>query len=135
MAIDDTDNCRPPRKGFVEFAKACVSQGILLVTSSDENVDVVKIELESSGEHSGQETVPLEIFSEFFKMERDVPKDFRPILEYFNIEPGELCVFGDRMDFDIEPASKLGCKAMLVPAYKRGDTFDWCLVDVDAIQK
>ena len=133
LASSDPENCMSPRKGFVEFARTCVSKGIQLVTSSDENVDVMKIELKCSGEHSGQETVPLELFSGFCKMERLAPKDFRPIIEYFNIEPGELCVFGDVPEFDIEPALKLGCKAVLVPAYIRGDTFNWRTVDVDTI--
>lgn len=98
LASDDPENCMPPRKGFVEFARACVSKGIQLVTSSDSDTFLVKIELRCSGKHSGQETVPLELFSGFFQMEKFAPKDFGLILEYFDIEPGELCVFGDRMD-------------------------------------
>ncbi|MEI8366765.1 MAG: HAD family hydrolase [Parachlamydiaceae bacterium] len=129
----DPENCMPPRDGFVEFARACVSEGILLVTSSDNQIIPMQIDLESSGKHSGQKTVPLEIFSGFFKMEKDMPKDFRPILKHFGIEPGELCVFGDRMDLDIEPALKLGCKAMYIPPYAREDTFDWRSVDIDVI--
>ena len=130
---DDPENCVPPRKGFVEFARKCADRGIILVTSSDNDVELTKIDLEYSGKESGERTVPLEIFTEFFGMKKDVPKDFRPIIEYFGIEPGELCVFGDRPELDIEPALAQGCKAVLIPVYARGDSFDWRSVDIDAL--
>jgi hypothetical protein len=34
-------------------------------------------------------------------MEKDKPKNFRSIIEFFKIKPGELFVFGDKMEIDI----------------------------------
>ena len=118
----DPENCMPPRKGFLEFARKCIADGIVLVTSSDSSTDLLKIDLEESG-------VPLEIFTDFYPMEKLQPKYFDPILDFFGIKPCELYVFGNVFELDIEPALKLGCGAKLVPSYDSGkDDFDWTLV-------
>jgi len=116
---DDPENCVPARTGFVEFARRCVSKGIVLVTSSDNGTELVRIELEVCG-------VPLELFSEHFRMESGQPKKFQPILERFGIDPEELLVIGDTLDLDVNPALRQGCRAILVPPYNSlQDSFDW----------
>lgn len=116
---DDPENCVPARSGFVQFAKSCISNGIILVTSSDNGTELVKIDLRVSG-------VPLELFTEHFRMESGQPKNFVPILEHFGIAPKSLLVFGDRLDLDVEPAIRQGCRAILVPPYySLQDDFDW----------
>jgi FMN phosphatase YigB (HAD superfamily) len=119
---DDPENCVPARNGFVQFAQNCISRGIVLVTSSDNGTDLVKIDLRASG-------IPLELFADHFRMENGQPKNFWPILERFKIDPRDLFVFGDRFDLDIDPAMRQGCRALLIPPYDSlQDSFDWMSV-------
>lgn len=118
LATDDPENAMPPRRGFVQFAKLCIEKGIILVTSSDNDLLLTKIDLEESG-------VPLEIFTEYCEMERGQPKNFKPIVDFFGIVSSELLVFGDRLDLDINPALGQGCRGVLVPVYNYSDQFDW----------
>jgi FMN phosphatase YigB (HAD superfamily) len=119
---DDPENCVPARNGFMQFAQSCISKGIALVTSSDNGTDLVKIDLSASG-------IPLEMFTDHFRMESEQPKNFWPILERFSISPRRLFVFGDRLDLDIEPAMRQGCRALLIPPYDSlQDSFDWMSV-------
>ena len=45
----DPENCLPPRRGFLDFAKECTEKGIILVTSSDNEKPLTKIDLKESG--------------------------------------------------------------------------------------
>lgn len=119
LSANDAENILPPRTGFITFCRTCLANELRLVTSSDSDLWLLKSDLKESG-------VILGLFSEFCKMEKGQPKDFTSILSLFEIEPPELHVFGDRLDFDIEPAIKLGCKATLVPVYESGmDDFNF----------
>jgi len=118
LCANDPENAMPPRRGFIEFAKNCQKEGIVLVTSSDNELPLTKIDLKESG-------VPIELFFDHYQMMVWQPKYFLPIVEFFAIQPDELLVFGDRPECDIEPAIKQGCRAVLVPPYNTGDSFDW----------
>lgn len=119
ISSGDTENAMPPRRGFLEFAEQCRKKGIILVTSSDCDIILLKLDLEAS-------RFPLEIFHDFYKMEPGVPKDFSEIISEYNIEPGELLVFGDKPDIDIALAKKMGCRVQLVSEYDGpGNKFDF----------
>jgi FMN phosphatase YigB (HAD superfamily) len=119
LATEDSDNELKARDGFLEFATECRRQGLTLVTSSDNNTAALKCDLSESD-------VPHWLFRNFFPMEKGKPKNFRSIIEFFKIEPGELFVFGDKMEIDIRPAMKLGARSMLLSEFKdRYDTFSW----------
>ena len=124
ISSDDPENAMPPRRGFLEFAKKCKRMGIILVTSSDCNITLLKLDLEAS-------RFPLEIFNGFYKMEPGIPKDFSRIISDHSIKPGELLVFGDKPDIDIALAEQMGCRVQLVTEYDGpGDRFDFMTIDL-----
>ncbi len=122
----DPENCMIPRTGFLEFAEKCILKGIRLVTSSDNQIWLTRNDLMESG-------VPLGLFTDHYQMEKWQPKYFGHIIVFFGILPEELHVFGDRPEYDIQPALEQGCKATLVPVYNSvTDAFDfmslWSLI-------
>ncbi len=127
LCSEDPENCMMPRTGFLEFSEKCILKGIRLVTSSDNQYWLTKNDLSESG-------VPLRIFTDHYQMEKGQPKYFGHIIDFFSILPEELYVFGDRLDYDVEPALEQGCQATLVPPYcSVTDTFDfmslWSMID------
>jgi FMN phosphatase YigB (HAD superfamily) len=127
LCSEDPENCMGPRTGFLEFSEKCIFKGVRLVTSSDNQLWHTKNDLNESG-------VPLGLFTDHYQMEKSQPKYFGFIIDFFAILPEELYVFGDRLDYDIEPALDQGCQATLVPPYVSVlDTFDfmslWPLID------
>lgn len=118
LATEDHENSLRPRKGFFELVGICKRRGVALVTSSDNTVDLTKIDLMTS-------KVPLEIFDGFYPMKPGVPKDFSGIIKHYKIKPEELLVIGDKPYIDIALAKEIGCHTALVPEYVGyGDKFD-----------
>jgi len=119
LATDDPENAMPPRKGFLAFVANCRKNGITIVTTSDNDLTLTKIDLEESG-------VCLSSFDHFFQMKRGLPKNFQVVLDFFGIRAEQLLVIGDRSDLDISPAQQIGCQVKEVPEYEGyGDQFDW----------
>jgi FMN phosphatase YigB (HAD superfamily) len=56
-----------------------------------------------------------DFFSDLFEMEKFQRKDFRYIIEQYQIRPENLLVIGDNYDIDIVLAKKQGCKTLHVP--------------------
>jgi len=118
LATEDPDNNLRARKGFFDIVATCKELRVILVTASDNSVDLTKIDLTES-------SVPVEIFDDFYPMEKGIPKDFSKIIEVYGIEPEELLVIGDKPDIDIALAKEMGCHTALVPEYVGyGDKFD-----------
>ena len=123
IALDIYGTCLPtkggntPRKGLEKFLGTCKDKGLILCTSSDGKTANVKEDLSDAG-------VDLGYFDNYFEMPRQKgdftkqPKNFKPILDHYELLPEELTVIGDRQERDITPAIKLGCNAILVPEYK-----------------
>jgi len=95
----------------------CKEENLILCTCSDANTEDIFEDFKEAG-------LDPRYFDKYFKMERkgkkfhEMPKDFTPILKYYNLHPKELLVIGDRIKRDIKPAQDLGCKTILVPEYK-----------------
>ena len=111
-----TKGMQVKRKGLDTLLQKCKNQGLTLCTCSDAKTKDVLEDFKEAGLNP-------EYFDKYFKMEREgekfyeMPKDFIPILKYYNLNPKELLVIGDRIKRDIKPAKDLGCKTILVPEY------------------
>ena len=107
---------KPIRPSFLEFAVVCRDRGITLVTSSDGETPWLIKDLQSVG-------VPEGVFYDYYQMCKWEPKNYQPILDFFNIASQKLLVIGNSLYLDIEPAIELGCHAILVPSYEHNDDF------------
>ena len=119
------------RKGLDALLQKCKDQDLILCTCSDANTHEVLEDFKEAG-------LDPTYFNKYFEMERKgkrfykLPKDFIPILKYYNLNPEELLVIGDKIQRDIKPAQNLGCKAILVPEYyiKEGNNFDMNKINI-----
>ena len=108
LCIDDPENNMPVRKGFEDLVEKCNKHKIKIVSSSDANPELIKIDLAESG-------VKLDIFKHFYYLTTSV-KDFSKILKDYRIKPKELFVIGDS-DKDILGAINVGANYFRVPVY------------------
>jgi FMN phosphatase YigB (HAD superfamily) len=105
------------RKGLDEFLEECKNKGLIICTCSDAKTEGVKKDLIEAG-------IDLTYFDWYFQMPKQSgdftkqPKNFRPVLNHYNIVPQKLTVIGDREPRDIIPARELGCNAIHVPEYR-----------------
>jgi len=112
-----TKGMQVKRKGLDTLLQKCKNQGLTLCTSSDANTSDMLKDFKKAGLDSNY-------FDKFFEMKRkgkrfyELPKNFTPILKYYNLDSEELLVIGDKIHRDIMPAQDLGCKTILVPEYK-----------------
>lgn len=117
-----TEQANVKRKGLDELLERCKHLGLILCTCSDGKTLNVKKDLREA-------EINLNYFDKYFKMLRDgknfttAPKNFKPIIEYYQINPEKLLIIGDREPRDIIPARELGCEAILVPEYKTAKDF------------
>jgi len=112
------------RKGLESFLSNCKSKGLIICACSDGKTQHVKNDLSEA-------KIDLRYFDKYFQMPRKSgdftkqPKEFGPILSYYNLYPGELTVIGDKKERDTEPARILGCNAILVPEYRTPNEKDY----------
>jgi FMN phosphatase YigB (HAD superfamily) len=125
LASSDADNELPPRKGTVALFEKCRNKGIVIVTSSDANIETLKIDLhETFSKHKLDD-----LLSQIDDYYRCVPikfKDYSSIIRDYGIKPRQLFVLGDR-DVDINGAKAVGASYFHVPEYhdeKDYDNFD-----------
>ena len=124
LASDDVENLLPPRKGFSELVKKCKNKNIKIITASDSDITNLKIDLKES-------RIDLSIFNNFYEL-KTIPKNFKWILDDYNILPQELLVIGDREDIDIKGAKRINAKYCLVPEYRiKGEEFDLSKIDLE----
>ncbi len=112
LCSDDPENAMPPRRGFAEFVRRAKEAGIKLVTSSDANLDLLKLDLQET--MRGRTPFGLEIFDGFYYLSMR-PKKYWQIINDFKIKPEELMIIGDNRinDFGGAP-NTINC---LVPKY------------------
>ena len=119
LATEDPENGLPPRKGLDDFFNKCDERDIKIVTASDANLDILKIDLEESG-------VDLSLFDGFYELKQN-PKNFSIIhREYglYGLNCNELLVIGDGQK-DRDGALKYNACLIRVPEYKGiDDKFD-----------
>ena len=128
LASDDYDCTCRPRRGFVEFAKKCKSEGRTIVTASDNYIDDLERDLRSTFIHLEDICSPNEldgfdvskIFDNKIRLV-DTPKEFGVIVEHYGVKPEEVYVIGDRQDKDIDGAILAGCEYFHVPEYRIKD--------------
>lgn len=108
LASDDYDDLMPPRKGLDSLVADCRNNNIKIVSTSDAYISNLKIALRTA-------KVDLSIFEDYYELKTN-PKDFRWILEGYDITPKELLVIGDS-DKDILGAEEIGAKHFRVPEY------------------
>lgn len=114
------------RFGTTTFLERCkllkAFHGVKVCTCSDADTKEMLSDLVLS--HSDLERHIDSYFDKHFQMPRGrgdftkQPKDFKRILNYYEISPSGLFVIGDRYKRDILPAIKLGCNTYQVPEYK-----------------
>jgi FMN phosphatase YigB (HAD superfamily) len=121
LATDDSENQMPPRKGFVDFIKKYRNKGKLIVSASDIPVNCQRKDLKSSLSHYERvyhERLYLEdLFDNFFQLTEN-PKEFKRIIEQYNLRSEEILVIGDNYDKDIKGAIKSGCRYYHVPEFR-----------------
>lgn len=123
LCADDAENIMSPRCGFVEFIIRAKNLGLKTVTSSDADLDNLKLDLAATFRNS-QPPLNLEIFDDFFQLSM-YPKVYQKILCHFKIRPAELMVIGDSEFKDLAGAPTEAVK-VLVPSYKiSNDRFDF----------
>lgn len=110
LATDDPDNNLPPSKGIERFFERCKKNGIKVVSTSDANPVVVKIDLTTSG-------VKLANFDGFYRLNQLPHKDYSEIIRDYGLtEPRDLLVIGDS-DKDINGAYASKCNSHRVQQY------------------
>lgn len=120
------------RKGLDKLLAKCQDQGLVLCTCSDAPTKDVLSDFEEA-------KLDDRYFDEHFEMPRQSgdftkkPKDFKPILNQYNLSPEELLVIGDREVRDIDPARRLGCKTIHVPEYRIAEENDYDISKIEVL--
>ena len=124
---EDIENALPPIKGFGKFVVSVKQNNLILVTSSDADLNNLRLDLEATLSKIG---LGLGIFDGFYKLDT-CPKDFRGIIDEYGIKPEQLFVVGDNYFKDIVGAEEIGCSVLRVPEYGRIDyEFDFATVEI-----
>ncbi len=111
LSSEDCENLMSPRKGLDKLFDECDVKRIKIVSASDAPILILQIDLKESG-------VDFSRFDNFYEFEQK-PKDFRIILEDYNIKSKELLVVGDSVEADIKGAQMIGAQYYKVPEYNR----------------
>jgi len=101
-----------PRPGALEILAKIKSRGIIQCTCSDGDTEKIKNNLKEAG------ICWTKFFSNLYKMEPFLQKNFSHIIEQYAINPNELLVIGDNYDIDISLAKKQGCQTLHSPGIK-----------------
>ena len=117
LASDDPENIMPPRIGLEELFDKCDRKGIKVVSASDSDIAVLRIDLVESG-------VDITRFDNFYCLNQWPFKDFKWIINDYRIKPSELLVVGDS-DKDTLGAEEVKARHIRVARYQGGrDSFD-----------
>lgn len=115
LATNDAENELPPRKGIERLFAKCKEQDIKIVTSSDANIENLKVDLRASfGKHNLAHLI--DQIDNYCLCAQPITKNFTPILKNYNISPWELLVIGDR-EKDTCGARDVGARWIKVPEY------------------
>lgn len=127
LCADDSENAMPVRQGFANFVWRAKKSAIRVVTSSDANLDLLKLDLLATSKNRAP--YGLDIFDGFFRLEMR-PKNYTEILRYFSIKPDELMIIGDQPENDFAGAPTDSIK-LLVPKYQMSnDRFDFSDLEI-----
>ena len=124
LCEDDPENAMPPRPGFVYLVRFCRSKGIALYSASDNDLELLVLDLNQTLKRVGLSS---EVFDGFFKFTRGKKKDFAAHCKSLGILPRQAMVIGNNREIDLELAEIAGLGTCLVPTYifSSNDTFDF----------
>lgn len=128
LSSSDYENAMPFRNGFEEFVKRCHDAEIDIVTASDSEINMLRIDLQEACRKSG--VLDMNIFDSFYYL-NTYPKQFSQLIEDYGIKPEELFVIGDNYESDLREAEEVGCQVLIVPKYDLvGDRFDFSSIQI-----
>ena len=133
LRADDYENNQGVQRGLAAFFDNCDARKIKVIGASDACVETVKFDLATTLENDRwlDPSMSLDRFFDFMQF-RETPKEFRLILEKYNVVPAELLVIGDNADKDIQGAIEIGARYVHVPKYTcKRDFFDLSKVYLD----
>ncbi len=139
LVPDDWDCEIPARKGLEKFFDNCKSFGIKVVSTSDSEIADVKSDLRRTFELTPERKLSLDRFDKFIRLDQPNYKDFKIVIEHYNINPSQLLVIGDS-DKDIIGAIRAGAGFIAVPVYRSGDyspegNFDFGKINLRKIKR